>query len=96
LPKTSVKYIGYVLSDKGISASADKVKAVQDYPTPKVAKDVRAFKGLGSFYRMLVCNFAEIAKPLTILTRKDQAFVWGPSQQQAFEELKIASAPPQC
>jgi hypothetical protein len=43
--KTSVKYLGYVLSDKGVSASADKVKAVRDYPIPKVAKDVTAFIG---------------------------------------------------
>jgi hypothetical protein len=76
------------LSDKGVSASADKVKAVRDYPTPKVAKDVRAFIGLASFYRRLVPDFAEIAKPLTALTRKDQAFAWGPSEQKAFEELK--------
>jgi len=47
-----------------------------------------AFWGLCSFYRKLVPKFAEIAKPLTLLTRKDQKFTWGPSQQEAFEELK--------
>jgi hypothetical protein len=36
----------------------------------------------------LVPEFAVLAKPLTTLTRKDQDFVWGPTQQQAFEELK--------
>jgi transposase InsO family protein len=35
-----------------------------------------------------VPKFAEIAKPLTSLTRKDQPFTWGPSQQEAFKELK--------
>ena len=39
-------------------------------------------------YIKLVPKFAEIAKPLTLLTRKDQKFTWGPSQQEAFEELK--------
>ena len=33
-------------------------------------------------------NFAEIAKLLTSLTRKNQGFVWGPSQQEAFERMK--------
>jgi hypothetical protein len=54
----------------------------------KNAKDVRAFLGLASFYRRLVPNFAEIVKSLTTLTRKDQKFMWGPSQQEAFEEMK--------
>jgi len=58
-----VKYLGYVLSGDGVSASADKVKAVQEYPVPKNAKDVRAYLSLASFYRKLIPNFAEVAKP---------------------------------
>ena len=82
-----MQYLGYVLSKDGVSAAADKVRAVKDYPIPKNAKDVRAFLGLCSFYRKLVPKFAEIAKPLTMLTRKGHKFTWGPSQQEAFEEL---------
>jgi hypothetical protein len=74
-----LNYLGYVLSDKGITASADKVNAVKKYPAPKIAKDIRAFRDLTSFYRRLVPKFAEVAKPLTILTRNNQDFVWGPS-----------------
>jgi hypothetical protein len=83
-----VKYLCLVLSQNGVSASADKVKAVKEYPTPKNAKDVRAIFGLASFYRRHVPNFAEVAKPLTLLTRKDQKFAWGPSQQDAFQKMK--------
>jgi hypothetical protein len=64
------------------------VKAVREYPTPMNAKDVTAFLGLASFYRRLVPRFAEAAKPLTFLTRKDQKYIWDPSQQEAFEDLK--------
>jgi hypothetical protein len=60
------------------------VKAVRQYPSPKSVKEVRAFLGLASFYRRLVPNFAEIAKPLTVLTRKDQEFKWGPQQHGSF------------
>jgi hypothetical protein len=83
-----VQNLGYVLSEKGISASPDKVKAVRNYPKPKNVKDVRAFLGLASFYRRLVPDFAQIAKSLTLLTRKNQEFTWGPKQQEAFETLK--------
>ena len=83
-----MRYLGYVLSEKGVSASPDKVTAVIQYPVPKNVKDVRAFLGLASFYRRLLPNFAEIAKPLTALTRKDRQFTWGPQQQQAFQSMK--------
>jgi len=93
--KSQVQYLGFILSENGVAASADKVKAVREYPTPKNAKDVRAFLGLASFYRRLVPNFAEAVKPLTILTRKDQNVIWDPSQQEAFEDLNnmLSSTP---
>jgi hypothetical protein len=87
--QSRVQYLGFVLTEDGVSASPEKVKAVQNYPVPKSVKDVRAFLGLASFYRRLVQGFAEMAKPLTELTRKDREFTWGPSQQKAFEELKV-------
>jgi hypothetical protein len=63
-----------VLSEEGITAFPDKMKAVKQYPTPKGVKDFRAFIGLASFYRRLVPDFAKLAKPLTTITRKDQQF----------------------
>ena len=44
-----VQYLGFVLSQDGISVSPDKVKAVREYPVPKCVKEVRAFLGLASF-----------------------------------------------
>ena len=80
--KSQVQYLGYILSENGISASPEKVKAVRQYPTPKCVRDVRAFLGLASFYRRLVPNFAEIAKPLSQLTRKGQDFTWEPANRK--------------
>ena len=88
IARPQVNYLGYVLSQDGITASPDKVKAVRNYPTPINARDVRAFLGLASFYRRLVPDFAELSKHLTVLTKKDHDFMWGPEQQEAFEKLK--------
>jgi hypothetical protein len=85
-PKT--KYLRFELSDKYVSATADKVEAIKGYRKPKNARDVRAFIGLASFYRWLVPNFAETENPLTAMTWKNQEFTWGPSQQKAFDNLK--------
>jgi len=60
IARPQVNYLGCVLSQEGITASPDKVKAVQNYPTPANVKDVRAFLGLAAFYRRLVPDFAEL------------------------------------
>jgi hypothetical protein len=49
IAQPEVRYLGYVLSEKGVSASPDKVTAVTKYPVPKNVKDVRAFLGLALF-----------------------------------------------
>jgi hypothetical protein len=38
-----VQYLGFILSEDGISPSPDKVKAVWQCPMPKSVKDVRAY-----------------------------------------------------
>jgi hypothetical protein len=42
-----------------------------------------------------VKTFSAIAKPLTMLTRLDQPWIWGDEQEAAFGQLKdrLASAP---
>lgn len=47
-----------------------------------------AFLGLALFYRILVRDFAEVAKALTEVTRQDRHFIWGPSHRKAFEDTK--------
>jgi hypothetical protein len=82
-----INYLGYVVSGDGVTASPEKVLAVRNYPVPKNVKEVRSFLGLASFYRRLVPRFAEIAKPMTELIRKDTQFKWESGQQAAFEKL---------
>jgi hypothetical protein len=53
-------------------------------------KEVRAFLWLTSFYRRLVPNFLDTAKPLTEVTRKDVPFAWGEWQQNAFDRVNEA------
>jgi len=86
--KDKVTYLGFELSYRGIEASPDKVKAVQNFPTPQSVKDVTSFLGLASFYRGLVPHFADIAKALTQLTKKDKIWDWNQDYQESFDELK--------
>ena len=51
-------------------------------------QQVRSFLGLAGFYRRFVKDFSTIASPFHALSKKNVPFVWGPSQDTAFNELK--------
>ena len=45
--QSSAIFLGHVLSAKGITPNPEKVTKVKDWPTPKTAKEVHSFIGLG-------------------------------------------------
>ena len=59
-------------------------------PRPRTKSQVRSFLCLAGYYRKFIANFADMAVPLTDLTKKGQpnAVSWGKEQQRAFQELK--------
>src|SRR5215469_9194751 len=69
---------------------ADKVKAIQDWPTPGSVKEVERFIGLVNYYRRFIRNFSVIARPLHDLKRQDRAWRWGRDESEAFLTLKNA------
>ena len=70
LVQTKVGYLGYVVSEDGISADPQKVQAVQQFPRPLDLKSLRLFLGLSSYYRRFIAEFSTVAGPLFALTRK--------------------------
>jgi len=67
---------------------AEKVDGVLNWLQPKNVKDVRKFLGLANYYRRFIKDFAKIARPMNMLTWKDEKWRWEEAQQKAFEELK--------
>ena len=83
-----MKFLGSLVSERGIEPDPDKLTAISEWPEPKNLTEVRVFVGLASYYRRHVKGFSDIAKPLSELTKKNQPFQWGPEQQSAFDKLK--------
>ena len=57
-------------------------------PRPYTTKEVKQFLGLAGYYRKFIPRYADIARPLNALTRKDVEFVWTDICQRSFELLK--------
>ncbi|KAL5500047.1 hypothetical protein EMCRGX_G011541 [Ephydatia muelleri] len=91
----SVRYLGYVVSEKGIAADADKIKCVENWPTPTDHESLRQFLGFASYYRKFIRNFADTAAPLHALTEKSKPWHWTELCDKAFVALKgkLASPP---
>jgi len=86
--RKEVTYLGHIISENGILPDPSKLSAVKNFPTPKKIKDVQSFIGLAGYYRKFIKDFSKIAKPLTILMKKDTKFDWIMEQQKAFDVLK--------
>ena len=90
--KDTVKYLGHIIGGGGIKADPDKVAAVEQFPQPTNATQVRSFLGLASYYRRFIKNFATVTKPLTDLTRTKGVprFKWNHLAEDAFRAIKTA------
>ena len=49
--QTSLKYLGFIVSNKGLGPDPEKVKAVAEYEQPENLTELRRFMGLVSYYR---------------------------------------------
>ena len=70
---SEVQYLGHVFSQAGMKPDEQKIKAIEDWPTPTTTKEIRRFIGLASYNRRYIPNFADTSKPLNTLTHKKHA-----------------------
>ncbi|GJW81175.1 putative nucleotidyltransferase, ribonuclease H [Tanacetum coccineum] len=83
-----VHFLGHVVNQDAIHVDPSKIEAVKNWKTPTTPSEIRSFLGLAGYYRRFIENFSKIAKPITSLTQKNQKYVWGTEQEEAFQTLK--------
>ena len=71
---TETKYLGLIVSTKGIKMDPSKVDAIRLWDAPTCVKEVQSFIGFCNFYRQFIRNFLKIAGPLNLLTKKEVKF----------------------
>jgi hypothetical protein len=86
--QTEIVFLGHQVSARGISCDPSKIQCIKDWPTPTNKHEILSWLGICGYYRKMIDRFAEIALPLTKLTRKKAKFKWGQSENDAFEKLK--------
>jgi hypothetical protein len=90
-----VSFLGYIISNGGISVDLAKVKEIVVWSIPTTVMEIRSFLGLVGYYRRFIEGFSKIAKPMTSLMEKGRDFKWDEKCQESFDQLnKRLMSPP--
>ena len=84
------RFLGHVISAKGIAVDPKKIEVITNWPTPKNVGHVRSFLGLATLFRRFCKHFSTIAHNLHALLHKDRPWDWGPKEDETFKALKLS------
>jgi hypothetical protein len=85
-----VQYLGYIIDEHSGHVGPAKIQVIHDYSTLTTLTELQIFLGLVNFYRRFVLRFSHIPWALGQVSKGGgkENFMWGKSQQQAFDDLK--------
>lgn len=86
--KSTIEYLGYIISPDGITLSSRHVEAVKNFPVPKKVVQVQRFLGLTNYFRKFIKDYASKARPLHNLLKKSVSFDFNDKCLEAFNSLK--------
>ena len=89
----SGKFLGFMISQRGIETNPNKIQAILNMEPPWNVKDIQSLNGLVAAFNRFVSKATDKCLPFFRVLRK--AFEWTDECQQAFEDLKayLASTP---
>ena len=83
-----VRYLGHIVSGKGISPVESKVKALKELKAPTTKKEMLRVIGAFGFYSKYIKNLHVDCKPFFTLIRNDTKFEWTTEHQKLFDDIK--------
>ena len=83
------------MSQRGIEANPDKIKAIEQIEAPKRIKDVRRLTGCVAAMSRFISKSAERALPFFNILKKAGPMEWTPEAEAALQDLKkyLSSTP---
>ena len=91
--RTSIPFLGHIVSAEGITTDPKKVEAVAKWPRPHNVTTVRKFLGFVNYYRRFIKGCSQIARPLYDLIsgenakKKTNPIEWTDAAEDAFQAL---------
>ena len=85
---SSGKFLGFIITSKGIHLDPDKVKAIQSMQPSKNLKELRGLQGRLANIRRFIAHLSGRCQPFTWLMKKGVPFAWDKACQEAFKDIK--------
>jgi hypothetical protein len=82
------KFLGCLVSTKGIEANPGKIEAILRMEPPNSKKGAQQLAGRLESLNRFLSRLAERNLPFFEILKSAEVFQWAPTQQKAFEELK--------
>lgn len=86
--KKSVRYFGHVISSDGVQPDPERIRSIVDMPPPTNVTELRRVLGMFNFLGRFLPRLSTAISPLVALLREENAWVWGPSQLEAYTLAK--------
>ncbi|XP_057425850.1 uncharacterized protein LOC130719235 [Lotus japonicus] len=91
----SGKFLGYMLTNRGIELNPEKCQAIVEMKSPRTVKEVQQLAGQMAAIGRFLPKAALRALPLYALLKKGANFTWSEEAEQAFSRLKeVLTSPP--
>ena len=90
------KFLGFLLTERGIEANPDKCAAILEMRSPATVKEVQQLTGRMAALSRFVSASEEKGHPYFQCLRRNNKFAWTKECEEAFVKLKeyLASPPP--
>ena len=84
----SGKFLGYMVTHRGIKVNPDQVKVINSLQPPRNPKEIQKLTGMTAALNRFISRSADICRPFFLLMNKWKGFEWIEECAQAFQQLK--------
>ena len=84
----SGKFLGYMVTHRGIEVNPDQIKAITNMRTPRNPKEVQKLTGMTAALNRFISRLADRCQPFFLLINKWKSFEWSTECDVAFQQLK--------
>ena len=90
----SGKFLGYMVTHKGIEVNSDQIKAINNLRIPRNPKEVQKLTGMAAALNRFISRSKDRCRPFFLLINKWKNFEWTEECAKAFQQLKDYLARP--
>ena len=83
-----LQFLGFILSENGISTSPEKVEAIQNFNRPRNIRQLQSFLGVCNYYRKFQRNYSQLTTRFKHLLSSKHKWKWNEGDDETFSLIE--------